>query len=152
ISVSFEHEYYAEFLKRLVDRISFLLRVKVIFIGSATLKLQKKLKGAEPDGSFYVQSAAIIGNKIQLDLNTDPPPDVIIEIDVHHESLSLFPIYAALGIPEIWHYDERQLTIYQLAGSEYSPAAASLAFPILTSAILTEFLSRSRNDDQYETL
>jgi len=152
MSVSFEHEYYAEFLKQLVGRICVILRIKVIFFGSATLKLQKKLKGAEPDGSFYVHSAATIGNKIHLDLNTDPPPDVIIEIDIHHESLSRFPIYAALGIPEIWHYDERQLTIYQLAGSKYSPTAASPAFPVLTSAILTEFLLRSQSDDQYETL
>lgn len=152
MAISREHEYYAEFLKQLVGRICVVLRIKVIFFGSATLKLEKKLKGAEPDGSFYVQSAAVIGNKIQLDLNTDPPPDVILEIDVHHESLSRLPIYAALGIPEIWHYDERRLTIYQLIDDQYAPAAASRAFPFLTATTLTEFLLRSRQEDQYETL
>jgi Uma2 family endonuclease len=150
--VSFAHEYYAEFLKRVVERLSFMARTKIIFLGSATLKRQSKLKGVEPDASFYIQSASVIGNKINLDLESDPPPDVIVEVDIHHESLSRFPIYASLGIGEIWHYDDQLLTIYCLQQNQYLARPASRALPMLTSAVLTEFLTRSKSEDQYDTL
>jgi hypothetical protein len=64
-TVSFEHEYFAEVIGRLVDRLSMILRIKIIFFGRATLKRQKKLKGSEPDACFYVQSAVVIGNRCQ---------------------------------------------------------------------------------------
>ena len=150
--VSFAHEYYAEFLKQLVGLFSRWHRLKVLHFGSATLKRQSKLKGVEPDASFYIQSAAFIGSKINLDLEFDPPPDVIVEVDIHHESLTRFPIYASLGIGEIWHYDDQRLTIYCLQQNQYVARPASRALPMLTSAVLTEFLTRSKSEDQYDTL
>ncbi len=152
MTLSFKHEYYAGFLNRLVDRLSFILRIKVAFFGSATLKRQNRLKGAEPDACFYVQSTSIIGNKINLDLRIDPPPDVVLEVDIHHESLSRFHIYEGLGVPELWHYDEKKLTMYHLQEGHYEAVANSIAFPILTSEILTEFLTRSQSEGQNETL
>ena len=150
--LSFEHEFYGRFLEQLVGLFSRICRRKVIHLGSATLKRQSKLKGVEPDASFYIQSCVIIGNKIRLDLEIDPPPDVIVEIDIHNESLSRFSIYAALGIPEIWHYDEKHLTIYHLQQGQYVPVPASPALPLLTGAVLTEFLTRCKDEDQYDTL
>jgi Uma2 family endonuclease len=152
MTLSFKHEYYAHIIEHLIGRLSSILRRKVFFFGSATLKKQKRLKGAEPDACFYVQSAPIIGNKINLDLRVDPPPDVVLEVDIHHESFSRFHIYEGLGVPELWHYDEQTLTIYQLREGRYESVTTSIAFPMLTSAVLTEFLTRSQSEDQYETL
>ena len=152
MTLSFKHEYYGDFIKRLVDRLNYVFRIRVIFFGSATLKRQRQLKGAEPDACFYVQSAPIIGHKINLDLRVDPPPDVVLEVDIHHESVSRFHIYEGLGVPELWHYDEQKLTIYLLTEGRYEIAANSTAFPILTGAILTEFLTRSQSEGQDETL
>src|SRR6266516_1169775 len=81
-----------------------------------------------------------------------PPPDMVVEVDVHHESLSKFPIYAALNVPEIWHYDGQALTIYHFRQDPYIRAESSLALPLLTGSTLTEFLSRSSGEDQYEIL
>lgn len=152
MSVSFEHEYFAEFLNHLAGRLSAVLRLKILFFGRAAMKKQKKLKGAEPDACFYVRSAAIIGNKFRLDLSVDPPPDIVVEIDLHHDSLSKLPIYAALGVPEVWRYDGQTLTIYQLQTEQYVTAPVSHALPVLTSQVLTAFLQRSQQEDQYETL
>ena len=107
---------------------------------------------SEPDAYFYVQSAALVGNRVQLDFTNDPPPDIVAEVDINHDSLSRFPIYAALDVSEIWRYDGQALAIYLLERNQYIPSEASLALPMLTSAVLTEFLSRSRCEDQYETL
>jgi len=117
-----------------------------------TMKTKSEGKGSERDACFYVQSAASIGGKKQLDFTSDPPPDIVVEVDVHHESLSKFPIYAALNVPEIWHYDGQALTIYHFRQDPYIRAESSLALPLLTGSTLTEFLSRSSGEDQYEIL
>ena len=88
------------------------------------------MKGAEPDGSFYVQNADAIIGKRRIDLSVDPPPDVVVEIDITSESLSKFPIYAAFGVPEIWRYDGRAAQIYHLVNQSYVETDASLAFPV----------------------
>ncbi len=152
MTISFKHEYYAHIIEQMVAVIRLILRPKVIFFGSATLKKQRQLKGAEPDACFYVQSAPTIGHKINLDLRIDPPPDVVLEVDIHHESISRFHIYEGLSVPELWHYDEQKLTIYILREGHYEVATNSLAFPILTDEVLTEFLRRSQSEGQDETL
>ncbi len=89
---------------------------------------------------------------MQLDFATDPPPDIAVEIDVHHESLSKFPIYAALGVPEVWHFDGQQLTIHQLEQDHYVVAETSRALPLLTSSTLTDFLTRLREEGEFQTI
>src|SRR5437867_1949070 len=86
VTVSHEHEKFVRFIDRLVSTLSLRLRINVLFFGSATMKTQEKKKGNEPDASFYVQTAASIGNRLHLNLNIDPPPDVVVEVDVHHDS------------------------------------------------------------------
>lgn len=151
MTLSPEHEKYAEFIKRLVSHLSFRLRIDILFFGSMTMKRQGS-KGTEPDACFYVQSARLIGNRMQLDFASDPPPDIAVEIDVHHESISKFSIYAALGVPEIWHYDGQQLTIHQLAQDAYIPVENSQALPLMTSRILTDSLTRLREEGEFQTI
>jgi Uma2 family endonuclease len=134
----------------MVDLLSLRHRIKVLFYGSATLKKQSEQKGAEPDACFYVQTADLVGTKEEIDFETDPPPDVVVEIDIHHESISKFPIYAAFGVPELWRFDGERLTIYRLSEGQYVSSEASMAMPILTSAVLSEFLARSPKEDQYD--
>jgi Uma2 family endonuclease len=152
MTLSTEHENYAEFIKRLVDRVSMRLRLNIRFFGSATIRKQKRRKGKEPDACFYVQNAAAIGNKLQLDFATDPPPDIAVEVDIHHDSLNKFPIYAALGVPEIWRFDGYALTIYHLQENDYLPQDNSLALPILSSQALTNFLTCLSKDGEFQTL
>lgn len=152
MSLSARHESYATLIARFVDRISLIFGIKILFYGGATMRKKKKQKGNEPDGSFYIQSADLLPNKLEIDFEHDPPPDIAIEVDVHHASGGKLPIYAALGVPEVWLYDETKLTIFQLKGGGYAKAETSRALPILTAAKLTEFLNRSRDEDQYEVL
>jgi len=152
MTLSQRHEKYSTLIERMVDRLSTLLRVKVLFYGSATMRKRQKQKGVEPDACFYVQNATSVGTKDEIDFSTDPPPDVVVEIDLHHESISKFPIYAGLGVPEFWRYDGGTLTIYLLREGQYVSSDASQALPVLTSAVLTEFLGRSPKEDQYDIL
>ncbi len=152
MSLSLEHETYADFIKRLVSILSLRLRINIRFSGSTTMRKKKKSKGNEPDAGFYVQTAAVIGNRLDLDFAVDPPPDVVVEVDIHHDSTGNYPIYAALGVPEIWRYDGWETTILHLKGNNYVEAETSLALPMLTSAILTEYLAHMRQEGEFEAI
>jgi len=152
MTVSQKHEKYSTLIERIVDLISLRLRIKILFYGSATMRKKLKQKGVEPDACFYVRNATQVGTKEEIDFNTDPPPDVVVEIDLHHDSISKFPIYAAFGVPEFWRYDRETLTIFHLREGQYEPSPASLSLPFLTSHVLTEFLGRIAKEDQYDIL
>jgi Uma2 family endonuclease len=152
MAVSAEHENIADVLKLLMGALSLRLRVKIRFFGSTTIKKRKEDKGLEPDACFYVQSVGLIGNRVHLDFEYDPPPDIAVEIDIHHRSLYKRPIYAALGIPELWRYNRREVTIFHLEDGVYVPADNSLALPFLTARVLTDFLARNRNEGELQAL
>lgn len=152
MTLSAKHEYYARLIERFINALSLRLQIKVLFYGSTTMRKKRKRKGLEPDACFYIQSADRLHNKLEIDFATDPPPDIVVEIDIHHGSILKFPIYAALEIPEVWVWDEQQLAIFQLQGESYRTVEASLALPMLTSNTLTEFLSRAQQEDQHEIL
>lgn len=152
MTLSTEHENYARFIERMVGALSLRLRINIRFFGGATMKRSRQRKGFEPDACFYVQTADALGNRVSLDFETDPPPDIAVEIDVHHDSLSKFPIYVALGVPEIWRFDGEELAMYHLEQDRYERAESSLALPFLTDRLLTEFLSRMRKQGEFQTI
>ena len=116
--------------------------------------MEKKVprQGAEPDACYYVRSADRIIGKRTIDLESDPPPDVVVEIDVTNESLSKFPIYAALSVPEIWQYDGKTAQFYELAGERYRQTSESRFLPRLTPAMLAEALEHSKTAGQTAAL
>jgi Uma2 family endonuclease len=152
MSLSPTHEKYVDFIKALVVHIRLRLRLNILFFGSATLRKQKAQKGNEPDACFYVQNASAIGHRIELDFTVDPPPDVVVEVDIHNDSTGNDLIYAALGVPEIWRYDGHVMHVLYLHGETYEAAAASRALPMLTAAILTEYLERLRRDGEFAAI
>ena len=62
-------------------------------------------------------------------MRSDPPPDLVIEIDITHLSLDKLPIYAALGVPEVWRYDGQRLEMRVLEGDGYVARMESKALP-----------------------
>ena len=76
----------------------------------------------------------------------------MVEVDIHHDSLNKFSIYSALRVPEFWLFNGDKLKIYQLENENYAEVEKSLALPILSTEILTDFLNRLENSDQFEVL
>jgi Uma2 family endonuclease len=113
----------------------------------------KLKKGLEPDECYYVQHAADVEGKDELDLKKDPPPDLAIEIDITHRSIPRLPIYAALGVPEVWRFDGLKLTVLILGDDgKYRPATSSLAFPFLPMETFSSFLLRLASEPQIAVL
>ena len=119
---------------------------------SVTLAREDLDRGLESDGSFYIRSidAApdLTGNT--LDLNAGAPPDLAVEVDVTSPGLSKLPIYAALGVPEVWVWDaaDASLTVRRLFGDGYQivPNSRELpGFPVAAAADLIR--DRGDRDD-----
>jgi Uma2 family endonuclease len=142
MSPAYTHERSKGIINRLVMALSDELDIDVESAGSTTLKAEMKEKGAEPDDSFYVQNAPLmIGKEGEIHLETGPPPDLVVEVDRSSSSLNRFPIYAGLGVPEVWRISKGQVHIWWLMGDHYEASPTSRAFPFLPAQTLSEFLA-----------
>lgn len=149
MSPSYRHEGFARLLGLMVGILAEELDLPFKGARSTTIRKQSVERGLEPDECFYIAHVADILGKEELDLEIDPPPDLAIEVDVTHRSLDRIPIYAALGIPEVWRFDGAQILVYcRLASGTYAePETQSLIFPTIPLAGLIEFLNRSTQTD-----
>ncbi|MFM9263881.1 Uma2 family endonuclease [Tychonema sp. BBK16] len=84
-------------------------------------------QGIEPDYCFYIDNRADILGKERIDLETDPPPDLAIEIDL---TCTTKPEdYEAIAPLELWVYRQSQLSIYQFDSQQYRESQISCWFP-----------------------
>jgi len=117
------------------------LEIDIAGAASTTFQREDLAQGFEPLACFYVQDASRIRGHKQIDLRVDPPPELVIEIDISHASLNKFPIFAGLGIPEVWRYPKQTLNILRLAGETYLPQESSDVFPGASGEDLTRLIA-----------
>ena len=140
-----EHERYNRTIAALVESVAEESGRDVENLGSTTFKREDLERGFEPDSCFYIQHEAAVRGKSALDLCVDPPPDLVIEIAITHPSLDKFPIYAALGVPEVWRYDGRRLELWVLEDDRYGDRTESDALPGVTVDAVLHLLERSKS-------
>jgi Uma2 family endonuclease len=141
MSPSNRHEWESRFLGRLVERMAEELSQEVVSLGSWTLRRPDLDRGVEPDNCFYLASEPRVRGRRDLDLATDPPPDLAIEVDVANASVPRAPVYAAIGVPELWRYDGARMRFFELAAADYLETPRSAAFPFLPPSKLEELLA-----------
>lgn len=144
VSPSPMHERDGFALAQVVGIVAEALGLDYLPMGATTFRSEPARQGFEADSSFYIQHERAMRDRAVVDLRVDPPPDLAIEIDVSHPSLDKLPIYAGVGVPEVWRGVGDQVRILVLAEGNYRESAASLALPPLTGDILTRFLVESR--------
>lgn len=116
-------------------------------LASTTLKRSKLAKGAEPDRCYYVQNEALVRGKT-VDLEQDPPPDLVVEVDITHTDIDKNQLYAQMEVPEFWRYDGKELRIFQLQQGEYQEVDISPTFTSIPKDIFYEFLQRCRREGE----
>ena len=141
---SAEHETVKQFLVLIVDAIALARDLHLLNVGSTTFTRADLARGFEPDACFYIQHVEALRHPEQIDLAIDPPPDLVIEIDITSPSLNKLPIYAALSIPEVWRYTRAGLTLYQLLQDGYAPTEVSGVLPGIRRQDLVHFLDTAR--------
>jgi Uma2 family endonuclease len=143
MSPSSEHERYNRTAAQIVEELAVEMNIDFDNLGSTTFRREDIDRGFEPDSCFYIQNASAVRGKKRIDLTVDPPPDLVIEIDITSPSLDKFPIFAQVGVPEVWRFDGNRLAIYGLGGGGYQEQDASIAFPAVTTTDLTAFIKES---------
>lgn len=117
------------------------------------MRSESKLIGVEPDLSYFVSKAGLHRVKNYVENEILLPPDIVVEIDISHRSDDKFFIYSELGIAEFWRYVDKELKIFILQDDgTYSEGARSEQLSVLTSQILTNFLNRGEEEEQFKIL
>jgi Uma2 family endonuclease len=104
----------------------------------------------EPDNCFYIQNLIVVRDReAELDLTIDPPPDLILEVDVTSSSIDKMAVYAALGVPEVWRWHDDELRLHVLdSEGRYVNVADSLALPGFPVERTTAFVSQRTFADE----
>lgn len=143
MSPSPRHEKFKGLIGCLVEAFAAELKIELSPLGSMTMKRELRRRGIEPDECYYIQNEPLVRGKDDIDLASDPPPDLTIEIEVSLSALDRLGIYAALGVPEVWFYDGKSLRIHCLEpGGKYRKSKKSRVLPRLPVDGLERFLAR----------
>jgi Uma2 family endonuclease len=144
MSPTAEHEDVNRAVDKLVSLVALEMEIETRDLGSTTFSLEDFERGFEPDSCFYVQNEALIRGKNRLDLTVDPPPDLVIEIDITSSSINKQAIFAQFRVPELWRYDGARMEILNLVQSAYVKSEVSSVLPFFTAEVLTKFVAESR--------
>jgi len=150
--VGYQHDALKTRLSELITEIARILEIDYETAGSTTLRKEKKRKGFEGDATFYFKNADAVRRNTKIDLSIDPPPELVVEIDITHGSLPKFPIFSALRIEEVWRFDGDEVIFYRLENKNYQEVAESVCLSGVKSETVTELLFAAQEMKRSEWL
>ncbi len=148
MSPGFRHGRRWNVLCRLVGEWTLERGLPLMSGGDLTMRIKEKKLGLEPDNCFWSPNESKLRGIDEWERRRDPPPDLVIEVDVTSDSLTKLHVYAQLAVPEVWHDDGHSLRFLRLAGDEYEESTHSVTFPDLASADLATFFDRTFEDEE----
>ena len=110
VSPTQEHEEASVTLSWIVEIIAEEWSINFSSVRSMTFKRAESQQGFEADASFYIQNEERVRFK-KIDPAADPPPDLVIEIDVTNDSMNKLPIYSGFRVPEVWRFVDGSVEI-----------------------------------------
>ncbi len=121
------HEQTKKVLRLTIEALADELGRDYINAGSTTFKREFANRGLEPDECYYL--TGMDENGEIADLDESVPPDLAIEVDLSSGSIDKEPIYAVIGVREIWRWKDGQLQFRRLRDGGYADAASSELLP-----------------------
>ena len=112
--------------------------------GSLTLTRDDLERGGEPDSSYYIQNESVVRDKEEINLATDPPPDLVLEVEYSRSKINKLELYAAMGIPEFWRYNGSILRLYRLESGKYVECSTTPTFAAISVTEIPRFITESR--------
>jgi Uma2 family endonuclease len=143
------HERIKRLIGRFIEGMTLELGIKVFSVGSTTWKRKDLKRGFEADECYYIGNEEVVRLRDDIEVPRDPPPDLVLEVEITRSSLKRHGIYAAFGVPELWRYDGERVRFHALQeGREYKEGERSVAFPFLAAADLNRFLAMRASLDE----
>ena len=128
VSPSQNHEVIAEVINYLI--VAYCEQIQLLYYPMRSTRLvNKPLAGKEPDVSFSFSSRKKL-------------PDLAVEAIFSSSSINDLKKYQALGVSEVWFWQDRQLTFYYLTAGKYVEVADSICLPNLAAEELASFVNR----------
>jgi len=140
------HERSARLIELFVRVLVVEMGMRMKTMGSTTLDREDLLKSAEPDNGYYIQNYALVADRL-VNLNVDPAPDLVVEVDITHTDINKNTLYASMGVPEFWRFNGRLWRILQLVDGAYVERDRSPTFPIVEKTDLFRFLEAAFIDE-----
>jgi Uma2 family endonuclease len=148
MSPSQKHERGKTLIGRMIETLTEELGIPLLSVGSTRFDDELLDAGLEPDECYYVQHEADVRGK-EIKLGEDPPPDLVVEVEITTSVIKRLPISAALGFPEIWQYTNETIVIHLLQNTgQYATAEQSQALPMVPVTRLAEHLQRCDDTDE----
>ncbi|MGC1306680.1 MAG: Uma2 family endonuclease [Phormidesmis sp.] len=141
-----DHEFSVRLIERFVLILVFELGMELKTMGSTTLDREALDRSAEPDDAYYIQNQPAVAGR-NVDIHKDPPPDLVVEVDITHTDIDQLHLYAAMGVPEFWRYNGQTWQIYCLQGVEYKEVETSPTFADVPKEKFYEFLASARQSE-----
>lgn len=141
-----DHEFAVRMIALFIRVLVVELGMNVKTMGSTTLDREILDRSAEPDNAYYIQHWQQVAGR-NVDLDQDPPPDLVVEVDITHTDIKKMDLYASMGIPEFWRYNGEVWRIYCLDGNQYHEVNVSPTFPQVPKGKLYEFLAQARQNE-----
>ena len=107
--------------------------------GSMTFKREDLDRGLEPDECYWIAREAQMRGKEEYDQQNDPPPDLVLEVEVSRSVLDRMGIYAAMKVPEVLRWDGQNLRFCLLRRGKYVESPVSRSFPLLAAGEIVRF-------------
>ncbi len=141
------HEAYAESISDFIKTVARVLRIPTRSLRSTLFERRAADASKEADASFYVANAAKLGNRIP-EPDKDPVPDLVVEVEITNPIDLSLRAYAALGVPEVWHFRRRprhsaSLRFLRREGDVWIESSTSLSFPLLESAAVLSLIEET---------
>lgn len=140
------HERFARLIELFIRILVVELGMKIKTMGSTTLDREDLLKSAEPDNGYYIQNYALVADH-EIDLEHDPAPDLVVEVDITHTDINKNQLYASMGIPEFWRFNGQKWSILCLVNDTYVERDRSPTFPLVEKTDLYRFLEAALLDE-----
>lgn len=115
-------------------------------MGSTTLDREDLDRGAEPDNAYFIQNQPRVAGRT-VNLLQDPPPDLVVEVDITDTDINKLALYASMGVSEFWRFNGLVWRIYQLLGEQYQEVEISPTFVEVPKTKLYEFLAQAQEDE-----
>ncbi|MCW6036752.1 Uma2 family endonuclease [Spirulina subsalsa FACHB-351] len=141
-----DHEFFRCLIERFIIVLVELLNLPIKTMGSTTLNYPPLQRGAEPDNAYYIQNQPLVKGR-NVDFASDPPPDLVVEVDITHTDIAKNQFYAALGVPEFWRFNGEVWRIYSLQEGGYVEVDYSPTFSQVPKEWLYDFLVMAKEDE-----
>ena len=141
-----DHEFSGRLIECFIRTLIELMGMRMKTMGSTTMNYPNLNQGAEPDNSYYIQNQPLVKGR-NVAFTQDPPPDLVVEVDITHTDIEKNKFYATIGVPEFWRFNGNVWRIYQLQDSNYVEVELSPTFPQVPKERLYAFLEQAKDDE-----